>query len=297
MEFEKKINQVLTSFYKVTQIEALYFDKQMNITSCKLKLHTYEDFCRLGIGEIEAFLKKIFAEGVTSDSYIYYLRNNFICNISILNIEGNCGGAIVTQPIVLNTFKKDELKLKCDILPLEERDAYIRAMLRAPMVSHDRIKPIGTTLDLLVKHSFGASNFNPIICGGETDPLYYQLTQPESTFDRQSSPSYLQKFDNYSTYSKIKDAITKGDSEVLLEVFDSINMEDISMDQHASKNIIRSIKNRLIESCAMCGFFAIEAQAPYVKTRNYIKHIIREIENTDNVNDMYNLVRTALKTL
>ena len=36
-----------------------------------------------------------------------------------------------------------------------------------------------------------------------------------------------------------------------------IDNENIPMDQHASKDIIRSIKNRLIEGCAMCSFCAL----------------------------------------
>ncbi|MFA5528079.1 MAG: helix-turn-helix domain-containing protein [Peptostreptococcales bacterium] len=299
MEYEEKIKWILTTFFRITQIEALYFDSQMNATSCQFQAHTYDDFCRLSMGEIEAFLKNIVTgeSNESTDSYTYYLRHNFICNISVLNNDGKCGGAIITQPVVLNTLKKDELKLKYATLPSEERDACIAAMLRAPIVSQDRIIPIGGTLDSLIKHIFGTANFKPVMCGGEVDPLSYQLMQPDKIFSQQHKPSQPYRFGGYSTYFKIKNAISTGDTEALLNVFDLIGNDNIPMDQHASKDIIRSIKNRFIEGCAMGSFFAIEAQAPYDKTRDFIKQIIREIESTDNINDMYNLVRSALKTL
>lgn len=299
MEYQEQIEWVLTSFFKIAQMEALYVDSQMNITSCQLQAHTREDFLRLSGGELEAFLRRLFAGegGKPADSYIYYLRHNFICNISVVKTEGRSRGAIVAQPILLNTLKKDELKSKFASLPPEERHACIAAMLRAPVIPQSRVVPIGGTLNLLTQHIFGGEEFNPVVCGGETDPLLYQLMQPDEMFSRQHSSSLPDRFDSYPTYLQIKEAITKGDSEALLAVFDRVNKANIPMDQHASKDIMRSIKNRLIESCAMCGFFAIEAQAPYDKTRSFIKRIIREIEHTDHVGDLYNLMRSALKTM
>ena len=270
----------------------------MNISSCQLQTHTYDDFRILSLGEIEGFLKDIFAKerDETKESYMYYLRQNFLCNISILYKDGKISGAIVTQPLVLDTLKRDELKLKCTVLPVEKRDMYRAAMLRAPVVTQNRVVPIGGTLNSLTKHAFEAINFEPVVCGNEMNPLSHKLIQPGRVFSQQYKPLQPYRFGGYSTYIKIKYAISAGDSEALLKAFNLID-NNIPMDQHASKDIIRSIKNRLIEGCAMCSFFAIEAQAPYDKTRNFIEQVIREIESMDNISEMYNLVRSALQTL
>lgn len=299
MKYEEKIKWILTTFFRVTQIEALYIDDQIDITSCQFQTHIYEDFRILSMGEIEGFLRDIFSKrnDETKDSYTYYLRHNFICNISILETEDKRIGAIVTQPIILNAVKREELDLKCASLSEQERDMCRAALSRAPAISQNRVIPIGGTLSSLVKHAFESINVEPVVCSSEMNPLSHQLLQPGRVFNSQHKPLQSYRFGGYSTYLKIKNSISMGDSEALLEAFNLIDNENVPMDQHASKDIIRSIKNRLIEGCAMCSFFAIEAQAPYDKTRDFIEQVIREIEGTNNISEMYNLVRSALRTL
>ncbi|MDD4565583.1 MAG: helix-turn-helix domain-containing protein [Eubacteriales bacterium] len=298
MEYEEKIKWVLTTFFRTTQIEALYCDSQMNVSSCQFRRYIYEDFYNLSMGEIEIFLRDIFAKESIEckDSYTYYLRHNLTCNVSIVNTDGKCAGAIITQPVVLSTLKKDEIKLKYATLPPKERDACIAAISRAPTLSQDRIIPIASTLNSLVQYISVTTEFKPVVCGSETNPLSYKLMQPGKSFNRQHKSIQPSEFGDSSMYFKLKSAISKGDTETLLNFFDTIDLENIPADQYASEDILRSIKNYTIKGCAICSCFAIDAKAPYVKIRDFTRQVIREIESTNNINDLYNLARTAFKT-
>ncbi len=298
---EEKIERLLGTFYRATQIGAIFFDCKMNVTFCRFQEHMYADFLRISMGKVETFLKDVFAKesGASKSFYTYYLNYNFVCNISLFTEGNTCRGAAVTQPFSLNACKSSDIEAKPEGVAQTsiERSAYVSALLRAPVVPHDRIIPIGEVLSLLSQSVLAPDRFHQVVCGGETDPILYQLLQPGKQFHQKQKTLSDDRHCGHATYLKIKDAISKGNTEALLEAFGTINDKNIQMDQHASKDIVRSIKNRLIEGCAMCSFFAIEAGVSYDKTRGFSEQIISELEGTENVSDMYALVKSGLKTL
>ncbi|HHV13377.1 MAG TPA: helix-turn-helix domain-containing protein [Clostridiales bacterium] len=295
---QEKVKQLLETFFKATQIEALYFDCQMNAVSCNYRRYAYNDLLRLSMGGIESFLKEIFKKDshILKNFYTYYLNHNLICNISILSDGGSCCGAAVTQPVSLNAFKKSDIEARVDgfIQSPSERDEYISAMQRAPVISHDRIISLGEVLSSLSRSLFEETGFHQVICGDEASPAMYRFFHPGKLFNRKPSPSFTNSLGSYPIYLKIKDAISKGDTETLLEVLDTYNSGIIHLDQHTSKDIIRSIKNSFIEGCSMGCFIAIEAGVPYDKAMAFTGELIKEVEDAENINHMYKLMRSAL---
>ncbi len=297
---EDQIKGFLETFFQATQIEALYFDCQMNLVSCHFREYAVESLLRLSMGRVESFLRDIFDNGRTDPKnlYTYYLDQNLICNISVLYDHGQCRGAAVTQPVSLNILKKADIEAKLRHAPLPqsgEHGAYILAMQRAPVVSHDRIRCIGEILVMLSRFVFEEAGCHQVLCGGQADPARYRFLQSGKLPNQGHTSSFPNKrHGGYQTYRQIKDAISRGDAEALQGVFNNFNFGSVHLDQQTSKDAVRSLKNGFIEGFAMCCFIAVEAGAPYGKTRDLTEAFIKELENTENVADMYRLMQSAL---
>ncbi len=297
MEYEETINWILTNFYHITQVEALYLDPQMRLSSCQFQPHVYGDFHQLGMREMKPFLSELLAgqEGAgPGESYTYYLQNHLICNVSPLG-GARRRGLILTQPLRLGLSGREELRNKYRELPPEEREACVAAALRAPMIDQKRIIPIGRALDLLIRQSFEGGPFRHAIRGSAQPPSYPAPPLPRAPGPEQAMQPH--RFGGYATYSKLKHAISTGDTEALMEEIHFVGGENPPMDQLASKDILRSIKNRLIAACAMGRVLAVEAQAPYGKTRDFVEQTIRQIEATEDIHEMYQLTRAAFITM
>lgn len=297
---EEKIKRLLETFFKVTQIEALYFDRELNAVSCHYRKHAYEDLQRLSMGRIETFLRSIFEKDthISQNFYTYFLNNNLVCNISVLNDGEICCGAVVTQPALLNALKGSDIDAMLNSFTLNsvEHDLYKRALQRALVVSYDRIMPIGEVLSALSRSVFDEVRFHQILCGGDVDPTLYQFIQSGILSNRNHKPIIIDRHGGYHTYLKMKDSISKGDTTALLEVINDISAGSVPMDQLDSKSFIRSLKNSFIEVCAMCSFIAIDAGAPYTKTVDLSEELIQKMEGIENINDIYELMKSALLT-
>jgi AraC-like DNA-binding protein len=295
---EAQIQQLLETFFNATQIEALYFDQQMTITSCHFQDDTVEQFLRLSMGRIERFLTDIFEQkGAAPKSfYTYYLDQNLVCNISVLYDNGTCCGAAVTQPVSLNPFKKADIEAAMSnmIHGSTERDTYIAVMGGAPVLSYARIRSMGEVLGALSHSALEEAAFHQVFCGGQADPAVYQFLQSGSASMRREQSPFSTQHNGYLLYRRVKDAISKGDADALQEMFHTLNPGSIHLDQQTSKDTVRSLKNGFIEGFAMCCFIAVEAGVPYSKARNLTEGFITELESTENIADMYTLSKSAL---
>ncbi len=296
---EDQIKRFLETFYQATQIEALYFDRQMNITSCHFRGYVIENFLKLSMCNIESFLKEIFENerAAPKNFYTYYLDQNLICNISVLYDNGKCCGAAVTQPVSLSLLKKADIDAKMSnaLQNPAEYNEYMTAIQRAPVISHDRIRSIGEVLGVLSRSALEETECRQVFCGGQTDPAIYRLLQSGKLPNQGRSSPFSQKHHGgYLIYRQIKDAVSKGDVNALLETLKDFDSGSIHLDQQTSKDAVRSLKNGFIEGIAMCCFIAIEAGAPYGKARDLTEEFIKELESTENVADMYRLVHSAL---
>lgn len=294
---EDKIKRLLETVFKATQIEALYFDRELNTVSCHYRKYVYEDLQRLSMNKIETFLLGIFKKNIyaSQNFYTFFLNNNLVCNISVLH-DGEICGAIVTQPVLLDARRSSEMDawLSSYTLDPKEHDMYKRALQRAPVVAYDRIMPIGEVLHALSCSVFGGNGLHQILCGGDSDPALCQFIQSGMLLNRNHKPVVTDRHGGYPTYLKMKDSISKGDANALLEVINGISAGSVPMDQLASKNYIRSLKNSFIEVCAMCCFIAIEAGVNYTKTMDLSEAFIKQMENLENINDIYELMKSVL---
>ena len=295
---EEKIKRFLETFFKATQIEAMYFDCQLNAVSCHYRGYLDEDFPRISMGRIENFLKEAFEkkEEPPKRLYTYYLDHNLVCNIAFLSDAGICCGAVVTQPVSLNMLKKTDIEAKLGNFKrgFAEQDKYIAALQRAPVIAYEKTIAMGEVLSALSDCVFEKTAFQPIFCGGEAITNPYPFLQPGKPFPHKHQPIFTDRHSGYSTYLKIKDCITKGNVAALVDTLHAIDFSNIHLDQQSSKNVIRSLKNSFIEGCAMFSFVAIEAGVPYNKARDLTEEIIRDIEATENISDIYKIMQSAL---
>lgn len=295
---EEKINDLLTVFFRTSGIEALYFDKDLNAISCNFSKYTGEDFVSLSQGKIESFLSGLFNETkeASQDYYTYFLKNNLICNIALLSENGACCGALVSQPVSLNMIKDSEINgvLGPALSSTEEQDLYKRALLRAPVIFYDRIKPLGEILSLLCWSASCQKESRQVLQGGDIDPAIYRFIQPGSLFNRNYKDVTGEKYRNYPFYLKIKDHIAKGDTAMLAAAMSgTLRPASLPISSADPKNLIRSFKNSFIKYCSIGSMTAIDAGAPYSKTMDLSDELIGEMETLDNINDIHELLKSA----
>ncbi len=299
MEWAKeKIKQVLDTFFKCSGVEAFYLDDKMNAVSCRFSPHMYEDFIRFSQGSIEEFLRKAF-QSETSDGYVFYtyvLGDNLFCNIVILGGETSQPGAIITQPVLLNRLSGIELDtlIKNARTAPDEQDSYKHALLRTPIVSYDRLMPMGEMLSRLAQSLSDVREVRQIMRGGKINASFHQMLQPSTLPNRAIRTAMTENYDAYGTYLKLKECIGKGDSSGLLDAIRDFNPGTVPMDQLADDSFTRSLKNSSIKVCAMCSYVAIEAGAPYAKAIHLADEFINKIEAHENVNEIYELMKAAL---
>lgn len=294
----EKIKRLLDIFYKCSGIEAIYLDGNMDAVSCRFTPYMYEDFIRFSRGRIEEYLREILQDEKADAHtfYTYVLENNLICDIVILRSGKSCRGAIVTQPVLLNRLSGSELSalIKSAGMKPDEQNSYKRAILRTPVVSYDRILPMGEVLSQLAHTLPAGTEIHQVMGGGKIDFSLQQLIQPGSLPGRAQRSAMTETYDAYGVYLKLKESIGKGDADGVLGVMEKINPGSVPMDQLASDSFVRSLKNSSIKVCAMCSFISIESGAPYEKMIRLSDGFINKIEAHDNVNDIYELMKAAV---
>lgn len=294
----EKIKHVLTTFFKSTRIEALYFDNSLDTFSCGFYKYMHEDFKKLSGGKIEGFLSTAFKEKnhVKGGFYSYFLSNNIVCNITILYDGGNCTGAIVTQPISLNAHRGSDIELMLNNYELntDERDSYKRALLRMPIVPCDRISSIGETLALISRSLDEETETRQIFLGGDDGISIYQYISPEVLPVGNHRYIDHRNHIDYSVYLRIKECISKGDVSDIIEAMNNINVKNTIMDNLDTKDVVRSMKDIFIRECSMCCFIAIESGTPYNKAITISDEFVTKVGTLDNVNDIYELMKSSL---
>lgn len=295
----EKIKGLLDTFYKCSGIEAIYLDDSMNAVSCRFSPYMYEDFIRFSHGRIEEYLRTALrnegADGYTF--YTYVLENNLVCNIVILRCGEFCRGAAVTQPVLLNRLSESELSAlinKGTGIKPDEQSSYKHALQRAPVVSYDRIMPLGEVLSRLAQALPDGEEVHQVMGGGKVDASLQQLIQPGSLPGSSQRSAMTESYDAYGVYLKLKECIGKGDADGILSVMEKINPGSVPMDQLASDSFVRSLKNSSIKVCAMCSYVSVEAGAPYAKMIRLSDEFINKIEAHENVNEIYELMKAAI---
>lgn len=295
--FKDKADQILQTFYKSTHIGALCFDSDLNIAACRPSKNIVNDFICLGIDRITAFIAEKYAEAPAESPlyHTFFLEPNLVTNLAFLSDGGRYLGAFAMQPVLIgkpSPSQMDELLLK---LPEgTHRDILRGILLKTPVVPYDRIMSVGRMLTTLCRTFFEEGEPLQIVCGGLSKKgprRSNDENQPRKpVYDGASAESRVSR----SIYPRLKDSIQKGDIALLLEILSRINAEGAQTDRLHCSNFIRSLKNSFIKTCALGCCAAVEAGAPYEKTDDLCDGFIRQMEELETINDIYDLMKDAL---
>ena len=132
----ENIYQILNNFYKATEIGILFFDTELNITSCLPSKNVVNNFIGLGLNRITSFLTKEFSSSeIKKDMfYTFFLESNLVCNVRFFYNGDRYAGAFVTQFVFINKISYTK--------PIRQVIEYIEAHYAEKI-----------TLDKLAKHT------------------------------------------------------------------------------------------------------------------------------------------------
>lgn len=299
MSDKNKIFNILDSLHTLTALGSLCIDRSLNIIAVYPADQNLDDFKHMGINQTFGFIEaEILKDTFEPDVfYTYCLENSLVCNICFLYKHKKIAGAIVTQPVLttkLHQDMTDALLTKSDAA-IDYSNDLISMFRRIPVLSHTKLLAIGEHLVGQVKTIF-TSDVRQVLRGGSDDFLcrksFNSIVQNKSQYYDEA----MKRHGSESTYLSIKDSIQRGDKEALLNTVSQINPGQVPMDQLDQSCYIRSLKNSLIKVCAMSCYAAIDANAPYYKMMDTADEYIRRIEQIDNINEIYELMKSAMLT-
>lgn len=290
-----KINNALNIFYKSTGIKAFFSDTKLNLLTYHSEKKIAYAFSILGMSEISSYLAEAFSKPPVSESdfFTYFLPNNFIFNIAFVIKDKKYVGAFVTEPLLVKSLDKNEIEeLICySQLSLKDKKMLENMLLKIPVISHDKIMPIGTVLHGLSKNLFEKES-NQILCGSSIDT---EANNSNINKNYDFSIFQVEKSNTqFSYFSNISALVKDGNTELLIKALDKINIGMLVEHNLCSFDFIRALKNNFIKICSMTCYIAIEANVPYKKAMDATNAYISKVENLQNINDIYTLTKEAL---
>ncbi len=295
IKLQDKIQQVIDTFYKSTGIGILFFDKKLTVTMHQNSKRLVNDFICLGMSRITSFLAEKYHSEANDENifYTFILDANLVSNVILLCHEGSWVGAFVTQPVLINKPRKEDMEKLLDNLNIraENRKTVSGILMRTPVVSYDRIMPVGYVLKGLLSTFFTEDTPRQVLKGGSDVSTAKKIDVVKNCSVNRDA---LTTYNPYSSYLTIKESIQRGDTDALSTFMNEINAGSIPMDTLHDSNFIRSLKNNCIKVCSMGCYAAVEANAPYFKTLNLADEFIRKAEALENINDIYELMKNAM---
>lgn len=153
-----KIRNILNTFHNSTDIEAIFFDTELNLIRSFSEKESSSYFSLFGISEISSYLKEIFLQTPITESvfYTYLLPNNFMLNVVFVVTNNSYIGAFASEPVStkkLNT-KSIEKLLNNSKLTLNDKKIFQSILLKIPVMHYDKIISMGEILYQLSKTIF-----------------------------------------------------------------------------------------------------------------------------------------------
>lgn len=292
-----KISSILNTFYKTTGINAAFSDTKLNLITFNTEKKTAYDFSILGMSEISSYLAEGFSKPPVKEAsfYTYFLPNNFIFNIAFVINNGDYMGAFVTEPMLIKSLNKKEIeKLLCySSLSLKNKKVLENLILKIPVVHYDQIKPIGNVLHCLSKTVFEPEVLQ-VLHGSSIDSnTNISNLKINKDYDFSILP-HSKNSTKFTSFTNITTLIKSGNTELLIKTLSKINIVELLDNNLCDSDFIRALKNNFIKICSMACCIAIEAKAPYEKIMDITDTYIYKVENLQNINDIYNLIKEAL---
>lgn len=288
-----KINNALNIFYKSTGTNAFFSDTKLNLLTYHNEKKVAYAFSVLGMSEISSYLAEVFSKPPVDEAnfYTYFLPNNFIFNIAFIIKDRKYIGAFITEPLLVKALSKNEIEelTSYSKLSLKDKNMLENMLLKIPVVSNDKIMPIGTVLHELSKTIFEKES-HQILRGSSinTETNNSNKLYDFSILPIENSSSLFSYFTNISTLVK------SGNTEMLIRTLDKINIGKLIEYDLCSFDFIRTLKNNFIKISSMACYLAINENVPFKEAMDTTNVYINKVENLQNINDIYNLTKEAL---
>lgn len=127
--------------------------------------------------------------------------------------------------------------------------------------------------------------------------MKYEMNSPLKNQDKRynfSVASIERYISKYSTYLEISDSIRTGDIKALTDALNKITMSQLAVYQLCDYDFVRSLKNGFIKACSIACYIAIDEKVSYENVMSITDNYISEMENLENIIDIYSLMKDAL---
>lgn len=298
-EGKEEIQNVINSFYQATGIGATFVDPNLCIIATSPSAHMIKDFLIFGLNQIITFLSNKFREPVEENQpfYTFYLEANLVCNVSILKSNGKYLGAYISQPVLIKEISQDDVDfiLKNSDLSVKEKSTLWHMISKVQVIDYARIMPVGKILHTISSATISFAEVRQELCGSDNQNI---INAVDNFYQDNDNDSIIQKKRNrhidFGIYLKIKEHIESGDPKGLMALMSNISAGAVQWEQLINSDFIRSLKNSFIKTCTMGSFCAIGAGVHYEKVMDLSDDAIRQMETLENINDIYELLRTTV---
>lgn len=289
------LKRIMDTYYKVTETGSFCFDTRLNPVLSHPELIPLHEFTCLGFNKLLSFLAETFSSTVSDNKYYaYFLHNNIVCHVVFLTDNNNYIGAIVTEPILVKSLTDAELNALASqnrIPNLTYTDLH-KILLKKKIVAYDKAMTYGTVLYSLCTSLFKEN------AGLQILKSYPNTTKKTASLPVDDGPVWnvkgIERHIPSSTYLSIKRAIQEGDTKKIIHIINQQSASNAPMYQLHNTDHIRSIKNSFIKLCSMVCYTAIDAGAPYVQTLDMSDDMILKMELTDNITELYEMMKNTL---
>lgn len=298
MRIEKtRILESLNAFYYSTGIGAICFDKELHVVASSPSNHIIYNFQILGMNQINALLTSKFLESLDDNHifYTFFLESNLICNVSFIIKDHTYSGVYVSQPVFIKAPNQEEIDqiLSKYNLSVKERHALQNAFLKVPVIKYERVMPMGRVLHSLSQSISMMPDVQQVLCGSD----YKQKSDVDDNqivnVDFISNKKRIREKE-FAIFLKMKELIQDGNPEGMDTLLSSISAGDVQAEKLINNDFKRSLELTFIKTCTMVCFFAIDAGLHYEKAFDLSDDSIRQMEKTENINDLYQLMKSTM---
>jgi len=294
--YKAETQDLLNTFSKTADLGALCFDADLNVVAFSPSKAIVNDFICLETNQITTFLAERFSEkpSGTQILHTFFLDSNLVCNVSLLERDGRYAGAYVTQPVFVRKPDQEEFDGMLDRLSpsMKERSTMWKVLLAVPVIPYDRMLSVGNLLNILAQTDLNERPIKQVLRyhDGPAGERKHKITVGAE----RSDPSEKDWEHEYGVYLQMKDSIQNGDVKGIEDFIAEIRTGTILVNQLNPMDFLPALRQTFAKVCAMGGYMAIDAGAPYKKTMDLSDDLIRQAEKLDNINAVYSLLKTAV---
>lgn len=296
--YSEGVQRVLHTFFSSTGIGAMCFDIRFNLIAFEPSNTVANDLLALDTTRIIDFLAEKFSQTPNSKSvfYTFFLDENLVCNIVLLDKDGGFIGAFVTQAVLIKNLsitEKDVLAKRTGLDRNEHID--LRSYFaRIPVISPSTLTATGETLESLSRYAYVDNPASQTLYSKTGVIDKDEIEKPIDTQNLNAEGFREAMKLEFINYLNLKECIQSGNSKTINEVIGNIWNEAMESNQIDANDYMRSLKNYCIKISAMAAYAAVDAHSPYEKTMELADELIRQAEKTKTVSELFELMQKVL---